>query len=314
MALVANYDSIAILDFGSQYSHLIVRRIRGALLLSASSAHDLALTSKPARTLGRILPASIDAFVPAELNVYCELHSCLIEAETLERMPRLKGVIFSGGPFSVYEEGAPHVSVRSAQRQPLCGHVCAFCARLRRSPWTCFLEARTLSGGHRTAASHRSCPPSHTQASVWAYLRRAKLPLLGVCYGLQEMTHALGGRVERAEKREFGPASVSRVAAGGGARVPAGMADLFEGLADDFSVWMSHGDKLVALAPGFERVGTSSNCEFAAVAGRVGACRAAASGSESPPSQRRPERLLERSGQSASRPHSERHRFVSLKI
>jgi GMP synthase-like glutamine amidotransferase len=48
----------------------------------------------------------------AELSVYCELHSCLIEAGVLEAMPHLKGVIFSGGPFSVYEDGSPHVSVR----------------------------------------------------------------------------------------------------------------------------------------------------------------------------------------------------------
>ena len=86
------------------------------------------------------------------------------------------------------------------------------------------------------------------------------------------MTNALGGRVERAEKREFGPATVVRVApVDGSARVPAGMTDIFDGLGENFSVWMSHGDKIVALAPGFAPIATSSNCEFAAVAGHVGA-------------------------------------------
>lgn len=47
----------------------------------------------------------------AELNVYCELHSCLVDVSVLAAAP-LKGIILSGGPFSVYEEGAPHMQVR----------------------------------------------------------------------------------------------------------------------------------------------------------------------------------------------------------
>ena len=70
--VASTHDSIIILDFGSQYSHLIARRIR-------------------------------------EANVYCELQSCLVDVKYLEKFgSRLKGVIFSGGPHSVYEEGAPH--------------------------------------------------------------------------------------------------------------------------------------------------------------------------------------------------------------
>jgi GMP synthase (glutamine-hydrolysing) len=44
-----------------------------------------------------------------ELKVYCELYSCLVEAEMLEEK-ELVGVILSGGPASVYEEGSPHVN------------------------------------------------------------------------------------------------------------------------------------------------------------------------------------------------------------
>ena len=73
-------ETIAILDFGSQYSHIIARRVR-------------------------------------ELNVYCEMHSCLVEEATL-RACNLKGIILSGGPFSVYEEGAPHMQVRYARHEP----------------------------------------------------------------------------------------------------------------------------------------------------------------------------------------------------
>jgi GMP synthase (glutamine-hydrolysing) len=63
---------VAILDFGSQYSHLIARRVR-------------------------------------EMHVYCELYSCLVTAEELGKH-KLTAVILSGGPNSVYEEGAPHVA------------------------------------------------------------------------------------------------------------------------------------------------------------------------------------------------------------
>jgi GMP synthase-like glutamine amidotransferase len=55
-----------------------------------------------------LLPPTYPA---AELNVYCELHSCLVEPSVLAAVPHLKGIILSGGPASVYEEGAPHVKV-----------------------------------------------------------------------------------------------------------------------------------------------------------------------------------------------------------
>jgi anthranilate/para-aminobenzoate synthase component II len=67
------YDTILILDFGSQYTHLIARRIR-------------------------------------ELGVYCELYACNIDITTLKFKP--KGIILSGGPYSVYDKEAPHVDPR----------------------------------------------------------------------------------------------------------------------------------------------------------------------------------------------------------
>lgn len=97
------------------------------------------------------------------------------------------------------------------------------------------------------------------------------LPVLGICYGFQEMTTHFGGRVEKAPHREFGHAAVRRIGAAaapaaGGSGAPERDDDLFAGLPPSFQVWMSHGDKIVAPAPGFERIGGTDNCEFAAVA------------------------------------------------
>ncbi len=78
-AYKSTHDQIAILDFGSQYSHIIARRVR-------------------------------------ELGVYCELHSCLVSSSVLEAAP-LKGIILSGGPFSVYEDGAPHMQVGNGEME-----------------------------------------------------------------------------------------------------------------------------------------------------------------------------------------------------
>lgn len=89
--------------------------------------------------------------------------------------------------------------------------------------------------------------------------------MLGICYGFQEMSHALGGAVEKAPEREFGHASVSTVSPSSA---------LLAGLpSDSFKVWMSHGDKITALPAGFTTVGTTPNCEFAAVEGTYGASR-----------------------------------------
>jgi GMP synthase (glutamine-hydrolysing) len=68
------------------------------------------------------------------------------------------------------------------------------------------------------------------------------LPVLGICYGLQFMVHALGGKVRPADKREYGHAEVEVVAE----------SVLFQGLSRKLPVWMSHGDEALELPPGFE--------------------------------------------------------------
>jgi len=74
------------------------------------------------------------------------------------------------------------------------------------------------------------------------------VPVLGICYGLQFMVHALGGKVRPADKREYGHAKVEIQ---NGSR-------LFEGLPKVMAVWMSHGDEAVELPAGFQLTGKSA--------------------------------------------------------
>jgi len=154
-------DSIAILDFGSQYSQLIARRVR-------------------------------------ELRVYSELLPCSTSAAELKRL-NPSGVILSGGPSSVYDRGAP-----------------------------------TLD------------------REIW----KLGLPVLGVCYGMQLMANDLGGRVEPAEVREYGRATLTVVHHG----------ELFYGMDPAIESWMSHGDSVTELPPGFAVTGRTMDTPVAAIA------------------------------------------------
>jgi GMP synthase (glutamine-hydrolysing) len=76
------------------------------------------------------------------------------------------------------------------------------------------------------------------------------LPVLGICYGLQFITHTLGGKVKPAAKREYGHAQIT---------VSATNSKLFRGMPATTSVWMSHGDEALELPQGFTRIAASSN-------------------------------------------------------
>ena len=141
-------EKVIIIDFGSQYSQLIARRIR-------------------------------------EMEVYCEItHEIDVDAIKSGR-EKVKGIIFSGGPASVYEEGAPTVNK----------------------------EVFELG-----------------------------LPILGICYGMQLITHLNGGKVEKAESREFGKAILE---------VLEPQNDLLVNVKEKSQVWMSHGDHVTALPKDF---------------------------------------------------------------
>ncbi|KAF2473658.1 GMP synthase-like protein [Lindgomyces ingoldianus] len=165
------FDTILVLDFGSQYSHLITRRLR-------------------------------------ELNVYSEMLPCTQKLAELSWTP--KGVILSGGPYSVYWDDAPHV------------------------------DPAVFSLG---------------------------VPMLGICYGLQEIAWHFGKNVLAGEKREYGHAYL-KVESHGDAEMGGHVDKLFKGLEGDMEVWMSHGDKLSHLPDDFVTTATTSNAPFAGIAHR----------------------------------------------
>ena len=150
-------DSIAILDFGSQYAQIIARRVR-------------------------------------EAQVYCELFPWDAPMEKMLAI-QPKGFILSGGPRSVYEENAPYIQ---------------------------------------------------------EFIFKTGLPILGICYGMQALTHALGGQVDASAKREYGPAVIEPAA-------PGTMLDAIS------KVWMSHGDRITKLPEGFVALARSGNSPLAAM-------------------------------------------------
>ena len=150
-------NSIAILDFGSQYAQIIARRVR-------------------------------------EAQVYCELFPWDAPQEKILSI-NPKGFILSGGPKSVYEENAPYIQ---------------------------------------------------------KFILESGLPILGICYGMQALTHALGGKVDPSAQREYGQAEIQPL-------IPGTMLDVLS------KVWMSHGDKVTQLPEGFIALAKSGNSPYAAM-------------------------------------------------
>lgn len=154
-------ETIAVIDFGSQYSHLIARRVR-------------------------------------ECHVYCELIPFDTPwAKIMSLQP--KGFILSGGPASVYQQGAP-------------------------------------------------LPP--------VQLYHSRLPVLGICYGMQIIAHQLGGKVAPATKHEYGQAILY---------ITDKDSPLFAGLPPSLPVWMSHGDMVVDMPPSFRSLAYTENSPAAVI-------------------------------------------------
>ncbi len=151
-------EKVVVLDFGGQYAHLIANRIR-------------------------------------RLGVYSEILPCDVEVSKLDGY---KGIIFSGGPHSVLDDGCP------------------ICDRK---------------------------------------LLELNIPVLGLCYGHQLIAKMLGGNISRGEHREYGRATLEVKE-----KVP-----LFSGLGTREQIWMSHGDAVEVLPAGFRILGSTSDCETAAV-------------------------------------------------
>lgn len=154
-------EAVAIIDFGSQYSHLIARRVR-------------------------------------ESNVYCELFHYETPLEKIMAI-QPRGFILSGGPGSVYEKHAPMTPVG---------------------------------------------------------IYESHLPVLGICYGMQLITHQLGGTVAPGNKKEYGQAVL---------HVSDKASKLFKGLEESLSVWMSHGDHILDMPPGFKSAAYTENSPNAVI-------------------------------------------------
>ena len=161
----AQPQTVIVLDFGSQLSMLIARRIREAGVYSELVPYDA--TWDDVRKLN-----------PA-------------------------GFILSGGPASVYDEGAPQIP---------------------------------------------------------AYVFDSGLPILGICYGMQLLAYQLGGKVEPSAEREYGHAVIHH----------ASDSPLFEGLPASLPVWMSHGDRITDVPPGFQPFAHSDSSPIAAMANGSG--------------------------------------------
>ena len=108
------------------------------------------------------------------------------------------------------------------------------------------LRGVILSGGPASVYE-----PGAPFTPAWVY--EAGVPVLGICYGMQLLAHELGGRVAPGAEREYGPASIERTRE----------AALFAGMPPTLDVWMSHGDRIETLPPGFEPIAKSANSPVA---------------------------------------------------
>jgi GMP synthase (glutamine-hydrolysing) len=111
--------------------------------------------------------------------------------------------------------------------------------------------ALILSGGPQSVYAPES-------PSISEEIFKLGIPILGICYGLQIMAHVLGGKVEPSKKREYGFARLQVKNKEG----------LLSGIEDRGQVWMSHGDKIRDVPPGFQISGKTPNCPAAVIESR----------------------------------------------
>ena len=115
------------------------------------------------------------------------------------------------------------------------------------------VEAIILSGGPASVYEKDAPKPDN---KIW----QLKVPVLGICYGMQLIAQQLGGKVQYSKNREYGLADIEVKS----------KSLLFAGLKTKMPVWMSHGDKLTKLPKGFKVVASSRNCPNAAIANDEG--------------------------------------------
>lgn len=108
-----------------------------------------------------------------------------------------------------------------------------------------------LSGGPQSVTDKNAPLPNPE-------IFKLNIPILGVCYGMQAITHMLGGKVARAKDREYGKAEL----------FIDNNKDLFSNLSTNLTCWMSHGDEITTPPPGFTRIAHTLNAANAAIANR----------------------------------------------
>ncbi|NPA90699.1 MAG: glutamine-hydrolyzing GMP synthase [Chloroflexi bacterium] len=113
-------------------------------------------------------------------------------------------------------------------------------------------KALILSGGPASVYE----PGAPTIPHEWL---DGRIPVLGICYGMQVLAHTLGGRVAPGQKREYGPAFLHPLEP---------EHPLFRGLPARMKVWMSHGDRVEALPPGWRAIARTDNAPHAVIADR----------------------------------------------
>ena len=109
------------------------------------------------------------------------------------------------------------------------------------------LKGIILSGGPASVYE-----PDAPLAPIWVYQRN--LPVLGICYGMQVLAHQLGGRVAATANREYGHAVLHQNSTD---------SPIFAGLPPSIPVWMSHGDQITELPPGFRPLAYTENSPIA---------------------------------------------------
>ncbi len=133
--------------------------------------------------------------------------------------------------------------------------------RVRECHVYCELVPHTASWEQVAALNPKGFILSGGPASVYgadapvapAYIYESGLPVLGICYGMQVVAHQLGGRVVPADRREYGHAVIHQ----------AGRSALLEGLPEALPVWMSHGDRVTELPPGFRTLASTETSPVA---------------------------------------------------
>jgi GMP synthase (glutamine-hydrolysing) len=111
-----------------------------------------------------------------------------------------------------------------------------------------------LSGGPASVYDHDA-------PAIPAWVFERNLPVLGICYGMQALAHQLGGNVAPSDHREYGHAVIN---------ISDGDAPLFNNLPRSMPVWMSHGDRITQLPPGFRSLAYSDNSPLAAMSNDQG--------------------------------------------